>query len=109
MNAKIVLPRCSTYLCGHCGCQLQKKAYERHKSLYYDGTTKQWIKKRQLDAHVTFELSDEDFDDIMTEDEAMTEDVSKSPPPPLIDLEATEPIVSLDESDLIAEGIYIIY
>ena len=105
----LVLPRCSTYLCGHCGCQLQKKAYERHKSLYYDSTTKQWIKKRHLDRHAVStcspacELSIDDDTTAMTEDDAMTEDLSESPPP-LIDLEEPTETGGQDVDDVITEG-----
>ena len=31
----------TTYLCKHCDCLLLKKAYERHKLLYYDEEAKQ--------------------------------------------------------------------
>lgn len=56
----------SAYLCEHCGCEVLKKTHERHKTLYYNSSTKQWIKKRRFEATEAESFSS-DVDDVFDE------------------------------------------
>ena len=76
----------TTYLCKHCNCELLKKAYERHRRLYLNEQTNQWILNSDHDDGDSEELFSSNSDsEIDCED-----DNSYVPPPP--------PIVTFDEA-----------
>lgn len=73
----------SRYLCKHCSCYLEKKAYERHRSLYYDSTSHQWVKKQRMHSE-----SEEDLDIAMFDDTEWLDDsdnLDSSDAPPIVD------------------------
>lgn len=70
----------TTYLCKHCNRELLKKAYERHRRLYLNEETNQWILNSD---HIYNDDGDseEPFD---SDIEIDCEDNNYVPPPPIV-------------------------
>ena len=76
---------CSRCVCPHCGVLLSTKTFQRHKWLYYDPSTDQWVKKachtpiRYLDGDIN--LDEVDFE---LQEESPPGSTATSPLPPII-------------------------
>ena len=93
------------YRCQHCDVLLSKKTFEKHKRLYYDDSTCQWIKRRCM-------CTEEplcDFDEPSLELDAFCPNkpnqssIPCDPPPPLVNLE--QPVLDADmtEDDILSK------
>ena len=93
------------YRCQHCDLLLSKKTFERHKRLYYDDSTCQWIKKRCVSA----EEPVCDFDepslelDAFSPNEPNHSNIPCDPPPPLVSLEQPVFDVNVNDDDMLSK------
>ena len=73
------------YLCPHCSCYLSK-AYRAHRRLYYDSTTDQWLKKREVETDIDCPV---EFDTLEAPSRGLSQGPigsTESDQPPIVDL-----------------------
>ena len=98
-------PGDAKYECQHCDALLSKKTFERHKRLYYDESTCQWVKRRC----VSTEEPVCDFDepslelDALCPSEPNPSSISCDLPPPLINLELPEVDANMTDDDMLSK------
>lgn len=79
----------STTFCPHCQQNLSKKSFIKHKRLYYDSDTDQWMKKRCTDDMFDFQedlelLADESAFDVGF---ASSSNEADGSPPPIVEFD----------------------